>query len=209
MKRILFPLGLLAVATAMIALFLTGNSGEGDSKTAASTKASSEGLPGLITGPLPWKSNSEKLSERLLSINLPKLSSEGTVLHIHQHLDLYINGKKTDIPANIGIPTPETFISDLHTHAIDGIIHVESPKQQDFTLGQFFDVWGVKLSKDQVGGYKTDAHNLLSIYVNGKKIATDPRQLKLEAHQEIVVAYGNDTQLPAPVPASFDFAPNL
>ena len=36
----------------------------------------------------------------------------------------------------------------MHTHASDGIIHMEAPKQMTFTLGEFFDIWGEKLSTD-------------------------------------------------------------
>ena len=40
----------------------------------------------------------------------------------------------------------------LHTHAEDGIIHVESPSTTEtFTLGQFFAEWGIPLSSTQVG----------------------------------------------------------
>lgn len=42
----------------------------------------------------------------------------------------------------------------LHTHARDGIIHIESPTKHSHTLGQFFAVWGQKLSTNQVGSVK-------------------------------------------------------
>ena len=40
----------------------------------------------------------------------------------------------------------------LHTHAPDGVIHIESPTQRIYTLGNFFDDWRQPLSADQVGG---------------------------------------------------------
>jgi hypothetical protein len=39
----------------------------------------------------------------------------------------------------------------LHTHAADGIIHIESPIRRIYTLGDFFDVWGEQLGPNQVG----------------------------------------------------------
>jgi hypothetical protein len=57
-----------------------------------------------------------------------------------------------------------------------GIIHVESPTVGKFYLGQFFDIWGVRLTSDCIGGYCTDATNTLTVYVNGEKYAGDPRQ---------------------------------
>ena len=39
----------------------------------------------------------------------------------------------------------------LHTHTSDGVIHIESPTQRIYTLGQFFDEWHQPLSANQVG----------------------------------------------------------
>ena len=82
-------------------------------------------------------------------------SSEQTVFHIHTHLTIFVNGQQRQVPAGIGIPgavAQQTqagpFVNSgscfywLHTHAADGIIHIESPVQRTFTLGEFFDEWG-------------------------------------------------------------------
>ena len=39
----------------------------------------------------------------------------------------------------------------LHTHAPDGVIHVESPTERIYTLGDFFDEWHQPLSANRVG----------------------------------------------------------
>ena len=91
-------------------------------------------------------------------------TSEQTLFHIHAHLTIYVNGSARQIPAAIGIPgafaqnTPQgPFIGSgncfywLHTHAPDGIIHIESPIQRTYTLGEFFDEWGQPLGPDQAG----------------------------------------------------------
>ena len=36
-------------------------------------------------------------------------------------------------------------MAPLHTHTNDGIIHVESNVKRDYTLGEFFDIWGIDL----------------------------------------------------------------
>src|SRR5881396_2786681 len=106
------------------------------------------------TGPAPWPANTDKLKVRLSALGLPALSAEGTTLHIHQHLDLYVNGTKQVVPAQIGILTsPHVVFSPLHTHDTTGIIHVESPTVRSFTLGEFFDVWGVRFTPTCLGGY--------------------------------------------------------
>src|ERR1051326_4686973 len=86
----------------------------------------------------------DQLRANMKSAGLDELSSEGTALHIHQHLDLVINAKNIPVPAEIGIGG--NFISPLHTHDTTGVIHVESPVIKDFKLGQFFTEWGLQFT---------------------------------------------------------------
>ena len=101
------------------------------------------------------------------------------------------------------------FITDMHTHDTTGTIHVESPTVQTFTLGQFFDVWGVRLTDDSIGGYTNQADKTLKMFVNGKLYTDNPRDLALAAHQEIVIAYGVDAELPQPIPSTYNFPRDL
>ena len=65
------------------------------------------------------------------------------------------------VPAGVGIPGPQQVMDGfveggrclywLHTHDSTGVVHIESPVQRGYTLGQFFDVWGRPLSATQVG----------------------------------------------------------
>lgn len=161
-------------------------------------------LPGMQTGPLPWTRETAHLRERLQLIALPALTAEGNALHTHQHLDLFINGAPATVPANIGVNESERFISPLHTHDQTGIIHVESDEIRDFTLGQFFDVWGVRLNKDCVGGYCAGAGNSLKVYLNGKLFSGEPRALVLADQQEIALVFGA-TQSKLKIPSSYNF----
>ena len=76
-------------------------------------------------------------------------TAEQTLFHIHAHLTIFVNGAARQVPAGIGIPgaqgqrTPAgTFIDSgtrfywLHTHAADGIIHIESPVQRYLHAGR-------------------------------------------------------------------------
>jgi len=47
-------------------------------------------LSGIQTGNAPWPVELDHRQERLSVIGLPALSEEGMVLHIHQHLDIFI-----------------------------------------------------------------------------------------------------------------------
>ena len=166
-------------------------------------------LPGIQTSDAPWAPEFTNLRARLADIGLPALPEEGTALHIHQHLDIFVNGTAVPVPALIGIDDAEGFISPIHVHDTTGIIHVESPTIQTFTLGQFFDIWGVRFTQSCIGGYCASETASLRVYVNGQLYQGDPRMLALAAHQEIVVAYGTAAQLPNPIPSSFDFPAGL
>ncbi len=158
-------------------------------------------LPGIQTGPAPWAPEIAHLADRLRAIGLPALTQEGTALHIHQHLDVLVNGRRVEVPAGIGINDNE-FIAPLHTHDPSGVIHVESPTLRSFTLGQFFAVWGVRFTPRCLGGYCGS----LRVYVDGRRVAGDPTKLKLASHQEIAVVAGRS---PMRIPSRYSFPAGL
>ena len=162
-------------------------------------------LPGIQTTLAPWPAELDNLRARLNAIGLPALAAEVTVLHIHQHLDIYIDGVSTPVAAGLGINEAAGFISPIHVHDTTGIIHVESPTVQTYTLGQFFDIWGVEFTATSIGGYSNSGDKTLTVYVNGVQYMGDPRDLALAAHQEIVVAYGTPSEVPNPIPSSYTF----
>ncbi len=138
------------------------------------------------------------------------LGSEQTLFHIHAHLTLFLGGAARQIPGGIGIIDPQiqsdprgpfvgggTCFYWLHTHAADGLIHIESPVQRVFTLGNFFDVWGQPLTTDRVG----PASGKVTAIVNGKVYRGDPRSIRLDAYAQIQLEVG--TPLVAPTTISF------
>ena len=164
-------------------------------------------LAGLQTGPAPWGANTADLAERLRAIGIPALSPmEGTAVHIHQHLDLYVDGRKVLVPAGIGID-PAVGYAPLHTHDPSGVIHVESPTVRTYTLGEFFAVWGVRFTRGCLGGSCAGGGRQLRVYVNGRAYRGDPTTLALAPHQELVVAFGTAAQLPSPIPSTYQFPP--
>jgi hypothetical protein len=165
-------------------------------------------LRGVLTGPAPWPANTQDLRARLDALGLPALAREGTALHIHVHLDVFVAGRRVVVPAGIGIDPAGRFISPVHTHDPTGIIHVESPTIRTFTLGEFFGVWGVRFNNRCLGGYCADGGETLRVYVGGRRIA-DPTGLALAEHQEIVVAFGTRRELQRPIPARYDFPAGL
>jgi hypothetical protein len=132
-------------------------------------------------------------------------ASEQTLFHIHAHLTIFVNGVARQVPGGIGIPgaraqsTPEGAFVDsgncfywLHTHAADGVIHIESPVQRQYTLGEFFDEWGQPLGTDRVGPVQ---ERVTAIY-DGQVYTGNPRDIPLTAHAQIQLEVG--TPLVAP-----------
>lgn len=188
-----------AIAGAVIAVLATRGGGHGGGSSSEPAVIDWSAIPNLHKGPPPWDNGSVYLPDRLSILGLSQLSTEGSVLHIHQHLDLYVNGKHVTLPQGIGIYA-NSWLTELHTHTGDGIIHVESPTQKDFHLGQVFGEWGVRLTKNCVGDYCGNVR----WWVNGTPQTGDPGSLVLAPHQEIVVARGTP---PTVVPKSYKFAP--
>jgi hypothetical protein len=174
----------------------------------AAPHASSGPLPGELRGPAPWPANGRDLRARLAALGLPALAREGTALHIHAHLDVFVAGRRVVVPAGIGIDPSGRFISPLHTHDATGVIHVESRTVRMFTLGEFFGVWGVRFGRRCLAGYCAGQDRVLRVYTDGRAVA-DPARLALAEHQEIVVAFGTRRQLPQPVPARYAFPDGL
>jgi hypothetical protein len=192
---------LLVAIIVVIALFLLWNQTQGNATMAGAD------LPGVQTSSAPWGPEIAHLSDRLQILGLPEMKAESNIFHIHQHLDIFIHGQKMSVPADIGINGVQQYFSPVHTHDTTGIIHIESAVMQTFTLGQFFDIWGVRLTNDCMGGYCNDATNTLSVYSDGSLTHSNPQLLALTPHEEIVIAYGTKNELPQPIPSSYVFPP--
>ncbi len=120
-------------------------------------------------------------------------------IHVHSHLALYVNGKQIQVPGAIGIvPTPQGgCLYWLHTHGPDGIIHVEAvtpdaPQGGHYTLGMFFDIWGMPLSAGQMGPFK----GKVTGFVDGAHYTGDPRGIPLRAHELITLEVGRPLAQP-------------
>jgi hypothetical protein len=127
-------------------------------------------------------------------------SKEQLAYHIHAHLAVFDNGQARSIPGGIGIPGSQVVQSTqgpvasggqciywLHTHAPDGVIHVESPTQRIYSLGDFFDEWHQPLSANQVG----DVKGKVSAIVDGKPWTKSIRAIPLDPHQVIQLNVGS------------------
>ncbi len=123
-------------------------------------------------------------------------ANEYVVQHIHAHLDIFVNGNLYEIPGGIGIKD-NTCLYWLHTHKTNGVIHIESPKQQQFTLVHFIDIW--KSSGDFPISGATP-----KIFVNGQFVNSTLDNTKINKHDEIALVYG---PIPPVIPSFYQFDP--
>jgi uncharacterized C2H2 Zn-finger protein len=126
---------------------------------------------------------------------------EGTMFHIHAHLDLFVNEKIVTIPAGIGIK-PNECLYWIHTHDTSGVIHIESPQQMRFTLSQFIEVWDNTAGISPKFGELTNDNKDLKIFVNGTEIHDTYDKIVLSSHDEIVIVSG---KMPDTIPSSYSF----
>jgi hypothetical protein len=133
-------------------------------------------------------------------------AGEQVLFHIHAHLTIFVRGVARQIPAAIGIAPPYqveasprgAFVAGascfmwLHTHSADGIIHTESPVNRTYTLGEFFDIWGQPLDREQVG----PARGPVTALFNGRVFTGNPREIPLLAHAQIQLEVGRPLLAP-------------
>jgi hypothetical protein len=130
---------------------------------------------------------------------------EQVAFHHHVHLTVFVSGVAQKMPAGVGIAEPQAqdtprdpFIGSgscfywLHTHAADGIIHIESPAVATYSLGRFFDIWGEALGSNQVG----PAAGAVTAFYNGQHWTGSPRDIPLSAHAQIQLDVGSPLVAP-------------
>jgi hypothetical protein len=199
----------LAAAGTGIGLAVSGGGGGADaadylplSTLGALTAAPAAGAPGPENVPIPGAPVLAGTSAATTGQTIDGIScqtSEQTVFHIHTHLTIFVNGKQRQVPAAIGIPgavaqqtNAGPFVDSgtcfywLHTHAADGIIHIESPVERTYTLGEFFDEWGQPLGPGQAG----PAKGKVTVLVNGQVFKGNPRAVPLGSHENLQLDVG-------------------
>ena len=138
----------------------------------------------LIGGLAFLDSSGETKSTR--EVALACTTDLATRFHIHSQLKIVINGEPRDIPADIGISP--TCMNPLHTHDTSGEIHVESPQKRNFTLADFFAVWGKSFTKDQILDSTVDDRHIIRVTVNGNNVP-DYENTVLRDEDQIVISY--------------------
>jgi len=160
----------------------------------------------LAATPPPW-SLPGNARPFIAAAGLQVLGQEALSVHYHAHLDIIVNGSAVPVPADLGFVIANgqgLGITVLHTHDTSGIVHIESPTNSPYTLGQFFTEWGVRLGPGEIGGLTNTNGNALRVYVDGKVFSGDPASIVLRSYQEIALWYGPTTTTPQ-VPSTYQF----
>jgi hypothetical protein len=197
----LFVAGCGSSSTSTSTTSATGNSGQTATNAAPDQSAAAavigfEGMP-IEQGPdLAAASTTQTGTVNGIACG----ATEQLAYHIHAHLAVFANGSPRALPAGIGIPgsvaqnTAQGPIAAggqciywLHTHTADGVIHIESPTQRIYSLGDFFDVWHQPLSRDRVGGLA----GKVTAFLDGKPWTKDPRGIPLLPHATIQLDVGS------------------
>jgi hypothetical protein len=195
-RRLWIPItvlvGVLALAGLGLGLWLSGG-------TSATT-----GPEGVPIQPVPDLASADTTASGapVDGIGCRTSMQQTVAYHIHVHVTIFVNGQPRRIPAGAGIASPRLdehmanglFVDNglsgclywLHVHANDGIIHVESPNNGVFTLGQFFDIWQQPLGPGEVG----PAKGTVVAFENGKQFAGSPRDIPLLPHAVIQLDVG-------------------
>ncbi len=184
----------------ILAVVIAGGIGLIIASAGSSSSSSGGGTGAGATGPLLASANTMAAGNTVDGIKCDQL--EQVAYHIHAHMAVFVNGSQRTIPEGIGILPPRQTQSGatgqvvvggqcfywLHAHTADGVIHIESPTQTIYTLGQYFDIWRQPLSSTQVG----PATGTVFTYVNGKRYTGDPRTITLDKHTLIQLDVGKD-----------------
>jgi hypothetical protein len=103
----------------------------------------------------------------------------GQLYHSHPSVTITINGVGVTIPVTIdpGCAQP------IHTHTTDGVLHIETDQDRDYSLGDWFLLWGhfensatrAILNSTQIFGFRTDATHHLTMTVNGQNYTQKPQ----------------------------------
>lgn len=86
-------------------------------------------------------------------------------------IHMTVNGKSFPLDSRIGHDYGNC-LHNIYTNDSSGKVFVSSNDVQDFTLGQFFDVWHKTFSKDQLLAYQKTNGYVISVKVNNNPVTT-------------------------------------
>lgn len=136
---------------------------------------------------LIWAFSSAGTTGNLDPTQMNIVSHQNVAYHIHPTVEIFVDGTEIALPANIGVAPG--IMRPLHTHDSTGEIHVEGPAKMDFTVGDFFDVWGRTFNQTCIfDNCVTEESEELLMYVNGE-INTEYGEYVMKDHDNIRIEF--------------------
>lgn len=143
---------------------------------------------------------------------------EQTQVHYHAAIQILYHGNLAPIEGGIGISGGETAPTCyywLHVHSANqNVIHIESPANQTFTLGQFFSIWNTwsvakggpsqPLDSTHVSTFTLASGDKLVVYIDSgdgtgpQPFTGDPKKIVLQNHKVITIEITPPTVTPPP-----------
>jgi hypothetical protein len=113
-----------------------------------------------------WPPNYDNLQGAISAMGLPASSATmAYATHFHAHVTLYVDGRQTPVPSQVGIDPSTQTLAAIHTHDDSGIIHMEAGEKHFAPpLQDVFNIWGVRFNSQCIGGYCGG----VEMWVNGK-----------------------------------------
>jgi hypothetical protein len=160
---------------------------------------------------------------------VPCIATMSNEYHVHVFLGMLINGRQIALSDGDGMKNPgadATYLGIpnwtenascyyyLHTHDASGVIHIEAPKSASvetslYTLGNFFDIWGMTLSSTRIGPFSGTVRTYVAqVPVNTtqvtpsmyKSYSYSPRSIPLKSHTAIWLEIGPTYVSPSSFP---------
>jgi hypothetical protein len=121
-------------------------------------------------------------SAALIVLELTKPADHaGLMMHSHARLTYYVDGDRIPLPAGIGINEElwkghdldeygANNSAPLHTHSMDGVIHIESTMLRPYTVGNLLHIWGL----DTEGKIVSVCKEFVQMSLGERKEGCDP-----------------------------------
>jgi hypothetical protein len=105
------------------------------------------------------------------------------VYHSHPELSITISGQAIVIP----VTYDPSCAQPIHTHDSTGVLHVETDQNQNYTIGDWFLLWGhfansqtqATFNRTQIFNNKVDPTHHITMTVNGANDTIDYQNLQL------------------------------
>jgi hypothetical protein len=129
----------------------------------------------------PWPAPRDAVSYIDLA-RLPRLPLDASDDPHVLTLEVFVAGQQVEVPAYVGIDRLRAVQAPCHTHDASGTVWVEGSGGAVVTLGQFFDVWGVRLTATCLGAVCSS----VSVTADGATVSS-PRDVRLRDVGHVVV----------------------